>query len=135
MKGTEIFCDGDPVKSHAVVLECLVINPNITAFIVMNDKALPGIIKAVEDTGHAVGDDISLVSIVSAGSALTFFLPPITAFEMNTKVFMDAVVEQLIAKLEGRYTELSPRLVSCELVIRMSTGIAKPHMKSAQEAV
>jgi DNA-binding LacI/PurR family transcriptional regulator len=47
-------------------------------------------------------------------------LPAITALEMDIPTLMDSTVTQLIAKLEGNYSEISTRLIPCILHERQS---------------
>jgi DNA-binding LacI/PurR family transcriptional regulator len=75
--------------------------------------------------GFRIPDDISLVSIISSAGAASFFLPALTAFEMDINAMMDAAMSQLIAKIEGRYAELSTRLIPCILRERNSTAKSK----------
>jgi DNA-binding LacI/PurR family transcriptional regulator len=96
--------------------------PETTAFICMNDKSLPGLIKGIEKKQFRIPEDISVVSIVSSAGSVSSFLPAITAFEMNIHILMDLTVTQLIAKLDGQYSELSQRLVPCILRERQSVG-------------
>lgn len=126
MDGREFFCESDPEWARSAVSKLLGETPAPTAIIAMNDKALAGIIKAVEESGRRIGTDVSLVAIVSVGSTVSCYLPALTAFEMDAQAMMEAAVDQLIAKLEGRYAELSTRLIPCVLRERNSAGIVMP---------
>jgi DNA-binding LacI/PurR family transcriptional regulator len=120
--GKEIFCGSDPVQVCAETEQLLTANPDTTAFIVMNERALPGLIRGIEKKQFSIPGDISIVSIVSSARSSSFVLPPVTAFEIDIPRVMDLTVTQLIAKLEGRYAELSLRLIPCILRERQSTG-------------
>jgi DNA-binding LacI/PurR family transcriptional regulator len=123
--GSEFFCGSDPAVMYAQTESILAACPGMTAFIIMNDKALPGLIKGIEKKQLRIPDDISIISVVSSDNAASFFLPSITTFEMNISTLMDLTVTQLISKLEGRYSELSSRLIPCVLRERQSTGRCK----------
>jgi DNA-binding LacI/PurR family transcriptional regulator len=130
MDGREFFFESDPEYARDKTQTLLSKQSVPTAFIVMNDRALPGIIKAVEESGRRIGTDISLVTIVSAGSAVSYYLPALTAFEMDSQAMMEAAVDQLIAKLEGRYSELTTRLIPCVLREKNSAGKVLPEKTS-----
>jgi DNA-binding LacI/PurR family transcriptional regulator len=122
IEGREYYCDSDPAlvfNSTGHILKC---HPETTAFIVMNDRALPGLIKGIEKRRLRIPEDISIVSIVSSGGVSSSFIPSITVFEMNFRTLVDLTVAQLIAKVEGRYTEIPLRLIPCVLREGESTG-------------
>ncbi|MDR1565940.1 MAG: LacI family transcriptional regulator [Treponema sp.] len=120
--GKEYFCKSNPSTAYTLVEKILKEQPDVTAFIVMNDRTIPGIIRGVEKKNFFIPRDISIVSIVSSGSAANLFLPSITAFEMDTKTIMEQVTSRLIAKLEGCYADSPPPLVPCVLRERESSG-------------
>jgi DNA-binding LacI/PurR family transcriptional regulator len=122
IKGIEVFCDSDSARVCAVTEKLLADYPGTTAFISMNDKSLPGLIRGIEKRHLRIPEDISIVSIVSSAGSVSSFLPAITAFEMNIHVLMDLTVTQLIAKLDGQYSEVSQRLIPCILRERQSAG-------------
>ncbi|MDR3276885.1 MAG: LacI family transcriptional regulator [Treponema sp.] len=121
--GREYFCgwESEAVRSRTISL--LSERQGTTACIVMNDKALPGIIAGLSGQRRRIPEDMSLVSIISSAGAASFFLPALTSFEMDIDAMMEAAISQLIAKIEGRYAELSTRLIPCILRERDSTGM------------
>ncbi|MDR2482294.1 MAG: LacI family transcriptional regulator [Treponema sp.] len=131
VEGQEVFCESDSAQV-AMTVEGLLAGrradapevPNSTAFISMNDKSLPGLIRGIENSGFRIPRDISIVSIVSSGGSVSCYLPGITAFEMDIHALMDAAAAQLIAKLNGRYAEITERLIPCILRERQSSGTA-----------
>jgi DNA-binding LacI/PurR family transcriptional regulator len=125
VEGTALFCDSDPVKMYAITENLLArdsAGSGISAFLVMNDKALPGLIEGIKQRGYRIPEDKSIVSMVSSAGSASLFLPPVTAFEMDIHTLMDSVVTQLTAKLDGRFMELPLRLIPCVLRERQSTG-------------
>jgi DNA-binding LacI/PurR family transcriptional regulator len=120
--GTEYFCPSEPAAAYTQTAAILASRPETSAFVVMNDKALPGLIRGIEKERLRIPGDISVVSIVSSEATASFFLPAITTFEMDIHALMDLTVTQLIAKFEGRYAELPQRLVPCVLRERQSAG-------------
>jgi DNA-binding LacI/PurR family transcriptional regulator len=124
LAGREVFCDSDSAGVCGVTEQILTEYPETTAFISMNDRSLPGLIRGLENKRLRIPQDVSLVSIVSSAASVASFLPPITAFEMDIHTLMDSAVTQLAAKIDGRYAELKQRLIPCVLHERQSAGIA-----------
>jgi DNA-binding LacI/PurR family transcriptional regulator len=124
MNGREYFCESDGEAVLGRMKEILGASPGATAFVVMNDKALPGIVSGIMKQGLSIPGDISVVSIVSSTAAASYMLPRLTLFEMDIGRLIEAVVSLLIAKIEGRYAEIPERLVPCTLREHQSTGPA-----------
>jgi len=123
--GTEEFCNPDPASGYRIAEKILLKYPETTAFIVMNDRTLSGIIKAVENSGRTIPGDISLVAHVSTAATATMFLPAITTYEMESQALMGLAIGELIARLEERYFEVPQRLMPCTFVERNTTGPAR----------
>jgi DNA-binding LacI/PurR family transcriptional regulator len=88
----------------------------------MNDKILSGVIKAIEDSGREIPDDVSIVSLATSESTATMFLPPLTTLELEGTALMELAIGELIAKLEKTYFEVPQRLIPGTLVERKSSG-------------
>jgi DNA-binding LacI/PurR family transcriptional regulator len=123
--GKEYFCGWEAEAVRDCIESLLAERSETSACIVMNDKALTGIIAGITGKGLHIPEDVSLVSIISSAGAASFFLPALTAFEMDINAMMGAAISQLIAKIEGRYAELSTRLIPCILRERNSAGKAR----------
>ena len=123
--GKEYFCGWENETVRNCIESLLAERSETSACIVMNDKALTGIIAGITGKGLHIPEDISLVSIISSAGAASFFLPALTAFEMDINAMMEAVISQLIAKIERRYAELSTRLIPCILRERNSATKAR----------
>jgi len=124
IRGRNEFCAADAAEGYRKTAAILAETPETTAFIVMNDRILSGVIKAIEDSGKSIPSDVSIVAIVSSEATATMFIPKITTYEMEGRELMELAVGQLIAKLEESYFEVPRRLVPCRLFERMSTGPA-----------
>ena len=124
INGSNEFCTADPAEGYRKTADILAASPDTTAFIVMNDKILSGVIKAVEDSGRSIPKDVSIVSLVSSEGTASMLLPPVTTYEMEGAELMELAVGQLIAKLESSYFEVPQRLIPCRLVERESAGPA-----------
>jgi DNA-binding LacI/PurR family transcriptional regulator len=122
ISGREYFCESNGEAVLGKMEEIFTACPGTTAFVVMNDKALPGIISGVTKRGLSIPEDVSIVSIVSSSAAASYLVPRLSLFEMDIGRLMEATVSQLIAKIEGRYVEIPERLVPCTLREHRSTG-------------
>lgn len=124
LNGTELLCQPDPLEGYKVVKECLLEKPELSAFIVMNDKVLAGLIKACIELGKKIPDDISIEALASSEATSSILIPAISTWEMDEDALMELAVGELIAILEERYFEVTRRLIPCTFVDRKSSGIA-----------
>ncbi len=122
----ELFSHADPLIGYGLCAGRLAAHPGTTAFLVMNDKVLSGVLKACADSGRSVPGDASVVALASSEATATMLIPAVTAWEMEGNALMGLAVGELIAKLEGKYLEVPRRLIPCRLVERSSSGPAKP---------
>jgi DNA-binding LacI/PurR family transcriptional regulator len=122
--GREYFCKSNGEAALAKTGEILTARPETTAFVVMNDSALAGIISGITKRGLSIPGDVSIVSIVSSEAMSSYMAPSLSLFEMNTEQLIEAAVSQLIAKIEGNYAEIPERLIPCTLREHQSTGPA-----------
>ncbi len=116
------FCDRDTQAGYKVCQEFLDTNPELTALIVMNDRVIPGVMRAITDRGWHIPADFSLVSIVSSERMAEMMIPPLTTMDPPSTDMAKLAVELLIEKLEDRQREVSRVLLPCKLVVRGSSG-------------
>jgi DNA-binding LacI/PurR family transcriptional regulator len=88
----------------------------------MNDRAVPGILRAIADRGWRIPADFSLVAVVSSARAAEMTTPTLTTAEAPAYELGRLATEMLLQQLEGGKKEISERLVPCKLVIRESSG-------------
>ncbi len=117
-----VFSHATPADGYESCRKLLADNPDLTALVAMNDRALPGVIQAVGERGWRVPTDFSLVSIISSSRTAELFVPPLTTMEVPGKELGRLGVEQLIRQLEQPGGECSQVLVPCTLVKRGSSG-------------
>jgi DNA-binding LacI/PurR family transcriptional regulator len=129
--GVSRFCEANPECGYRTTLELLAEAPDVTAIVVMNDRAIPGIMRAISDRGLSVPEDISLVAAVTAARLSESTMPTITTAEAPAYELGRIGTEMLIQQLEGTKEEFSEVLVPCELVIRESTA---PYSRAKVEA-
>jgi DNA-binding LacI/PurR family transcriptional regulator len=122
LAGIVRFCHAAPKDGYQACSELLSDNPDLTALIAMNDRAIPGVMQAVADKGRRIPEDLSLVSIVSSARAAELFMPPLTTMDVPSRELGRLGVEHLIGRLEGGESEVSQVLVPTRLVERGSTG-------------
>jgi len=122
LHGFSRFCQRTPQDGYETCQKFIDANPDMTALIVMNDRALPGVMRAVADRGWQIPSDFSLVSIVSSERMAEMMNPPITTMDPPSADMARLAVELLIEKLEGRQRETSQVLLPCKLVVRGSSG-------------
>jgi DNA-binding LacI/PurR family transcriptional regulator len=122
--GASRFCDRTPEGGYQIAREILETTPELTALIVMNDRAVPGVMRAISDRGLFIPADVSLVSIVSSERMSEMMNPPLTIMNPPSTEMAKLAVELLIEQLEGRQREVSQVLLPCELIVRGSSGPA-----------
>lgn len=122
LQGITKFCEACSEEGYTAVNELLAKDPDLTAIIVMNDWAIPGILRAIADRGWRIPDDISIVSIVTAAPLAEMTSPTITTAEAPAHELGRLGTEMLIQQLEGKKKEFSEVLIPCKLTIRESTA-------------
>ena len=122
LQGSSRFCDRTPQAGYETCQKFIDSSPDMTALIVMNDRAIPGVMRAITDQGWQIPSDFSLVSIVSSERMAEMMIPPVTTMDPPSADMARLAVELLIEQLEGRQREVSQVLLPCKLVIRGSSG-------------
>jgi DNA-binding LacI/PurR family transcriptional regulator len=119
------FCRTAPQAGYEAFNELLAECPDLTALVVMNERAVPGIIQAVLDHGWNIPNDFSMVGVVSSAHAAEMMRPPLTTMDVQTKELGHLGVELLIQKLDGQTSQNSQVLVPCTLTVRGSSGVCR----------
>jgi len=114
-------CRAAPTAGYEVLDSLSTEEPNLTALITMNERAIPGIMQWIAEKGWSIPDDFSLMTIVSSALAAEMVMPSLTAMEPPSAKMGRLGVELLIQKLDGA-EEVPQMLLPCRLVIRGSTG-------------
>jgi DNA-binding LacI/PurR family transcriptional regulator len=122
LHGTTIFCEASSEDGYTAVNDLIAQDPDLTAIVVMNDWAVPGILRAITDRGWHIPNDISIVSIVTAAPLAEMTSPTITTAEAPAYELGRLGTEMLIEQLEGTNKEFSEILIPCRLTIRESTA-------------
>jgi DNA-binding LacI/PurR family transcriptional regulator len=122
LKGIARLCKDSPRAGYETFQDLLGKYPDITALLVMNERAIPGIMQAVANRGKRIPDDFSLVSLVSSARTAEMTMPPLTTMEPPSAEISRLGVELLIAQLESQEGEAPQMLLPCRLVVRGSSG-------------
>lgn len=123
LQGKTRFCEPDAEDGYTAVADLLALDADLTAIIVMNDRIIPGILRAITDRGWQIPRDFSIVSAVSSERIAKMTNPTITTAEAPAKELGRLGTEMLIQYLEGGKVAFSEVLIPCKLVIRESSGL------------
>lgn len=96
-------------------------NSEFSAILASNDKIAFGAIKAIQERGLKVPDDISVIGFDDIESS-KYFNPPLTSMKMKLGEMADIATKSIVASIEG---EMKPpiNVVPVSLVERESCGI------------
>ncbi|MCA0351045.1 MAG: LacI family transcriptional regulator [Chloroflexi bacterium] len=125
LHGVSSFCHDSVAAGYETFNQLLTDHPALSGLIVMNERAIPGIIQAVSERGWSIPDDISLISLVSSARVAEMTLPTLTTLEPPIAELGALGVDLLIQQLEAQDRELPQALLPCQLVVRGSTGQAR----------
>ena len=132
--GVARFCRPASQAGFETCNEMLAECPDLTALITMNERAVPGIMRAISERGWQIPEDFSLVVIVSSPRMAEMMTPPLTTLDIAAAELSRLSVELLIQQLEAKEHEPVQKLIPCRLVVRGSTGpclrnVGKPKNK------
>jgi DNA-binding LacI/PurR family transcriptional regulator len=122
VKGIARFCRPASQAGYETCKEMLAECPDLTALITMNERAVPGIMRAISERGWNIPEDFSLVVIVSSPRMAEMMTPPLTTSDIAAAELSRLSVELLIQQLETKEREPIQKLIPCRLVVRGSTG-------------
>lgn len=122
LEGIARFCRSAPQAGYETCNELLIERPELTALITMNERAIPGIMRAIAERDWRIPDDFSLVVIVSSARVAELMTPPLTTSDTPAAELGRLGVELLIQQLEAEDQATLQKLVPCRLTVRGSTG-------------
>lgn len=125
LAGEAVCCHANAQAGYAAYAALAASNPAVTALLVMNERAVPGILQAIAAAGRNVPGDISLLSLVSSPRVAEATSPPLTTLAPPAIEMGRLGVELLIQKLEGCDTGATQVLLPCRLALGGSTGVAR----------
>jgi DNA-binding LacI/PurR family transcriptional regulator len=116
------FCHASPQAGYETFKTLLEEHPDLTAAITMNDRANPGIMRAVAERDWKIPEDFSIMALVSSVRMAEMMVPRLTTMEPPSAELGRLAVELLIKHLEGTSDENPRVLIPCRLVVGESTG-------------
>ena len=122
VEGISRFCRPAPQAGYEICSELLALRPDLTALITMNERAVPGIMRAIAYQGWRIPEDFSVMVIGSSEGMAEMMTPPLTTSDIAAAELSRLSVDLLIHQLEEKVREPLQKLVPCRLVIRGSTG-------------
>lgn len=122
LSGVMRFCPPSPQAGYEVFKALLEEHPDLTAAITMNDRANPGILRAITERGWKIPDDFSLVSIVSSARMAEMMVPRLTTMDPPSAELGRLAAELLIKHIEGNGDENPRTLIPCHLIVGESSG-------------
>lgn len=133
LEGATRFCRPSPQAGYETLNNLLEDYPDTTAIVVMNDRAVPGIMRAITERGLKIPDDFSLVAIVSSVRMAEMMVPRLTTLDPPSKELGRIATELLINHLEGTGKENPQILIPCHLVVGDSTGPCRRNPESQKQ--
>ncbi len=109
----------------AVVQRLLDEHPHITAIVTPQENCIVGVLKAIRAQGLRVPDDISVVGLLS-DSMSELATPPLTTISFPAVEMGREAARILLGLLDGTLITPQQVLIRPELIVRGSTGLARP---------
>ena len=122
LEGVTRLCHAVPQAGQDAFNEMLDECPGLTALIIMNERAIPGVMRAVADRDWRIPDDFSLVAVVSSARVAEMMLPPLTTADAPSAELGHLGTELLIQQLEAEEKDTQQVLLPCRLTVRGSSG-------------
>jgi DNA-binding LacI/PurR family transcriptional regulator len=116
------FCRPSPQAGYEEFKTLLQEDPDLTAVISMNERAIPGIIRAITERAWKIPDDFSLIALVSSVRMAEMMVPRLTTMEPPSVGLGRLATELLIRHVEGKGDEYPRVLIPCQLVVGESSG-------------
>ena len=119
-----------PELGHLPVKEFLTKKPNFTALFCFNDTAAIGAIRALDEAGLRVPQDVSVIGFDDIMSA-AYHRPSLTTIRQPLRAMGAIAARTLLEKIENPGAQFPEEIVMApELVVRESTGrVAKGKLK------
>jgi DNA-binding LacI/PurR family transcriptional regulator len=122
LNGVTRFCRPSPQAGYEACNALLQAHPDLTAIVSMNERAIPGVIRAISERGWKIPDDFSLVALVSSVRMTEMMVPKVTTMEPPSAELGRLAIGLLIKHLEGNGDENPRILIPCRLIVGDSSG-------------
>ncbi|WP_129664048.1 LacI family DNA-binding transcriptional regulator [Phytoactinopolyspora endophytica] len=120
----ERLCGDNASAGQAAFHELRAAQPDITALIVMNERAIVGVMDALDEIGWRVPDDLSIVAIVSSTRVTEMMRPKLTTWEPPSAELGRLGIQMLLDQIDGDGGEPTPtqELLPCRLAVGASSA-------------
>lgn len=130
VSGVEVTCGDSVAAGQATIEELLRAHRDLTAVTTVNEAALPGIQRALDDAGLAVPRDFSVTG-VAARLWAEDFRPPLTAADVPALEMGREALALLVERIAAPGTRPRHILLSPSVLLRSSTGAAPARRTAA----
>jgi DNA-binding LacI/PurR family transcriptional regulator len=115
-------CDENPAAGRAAAPALVEGAPDITALLLMNEHAGPGLVTGLRRLGVSVPEDLSILSLASSREMAAMAEPELTVMSAPSIELGRRGVELLIGQLEGTNEHERQSLVMCAFEPGKSTA-------------
>jgi DNA-binding LacI/PurR family transcriptional regulator len=130
--GIDVPCGDDARSGQDLLAALLDAHPDLTALTTINEAALPGIQRALDDAGLVVPQDFSVTGVAATLWAEDF-RPPLTAADVPALDMGDKAVALLVERIASPSTPPRHILLAPPVSLRSSTGAAPAHRAAPAE--
>ena len=123
LQGTELLCGDDARSGQECIADLLAGRPEVTALATINEAALPGVQRALQEAGLVIPRDFSLTGVVASQWAEDF-RPPLTAADMPSDQMAAQAMALLVEIIRDPSMPAQHILMSPPISLRHSTGAA-----------
>lgn len=122
LAAVDLCCADEPAAGEACLKRLRDEHPDVTGIVTINEAALPGIDRAIENARIVVPRDLSITGVVARQWAEEF-RPPLTAADMPMEMGTHAI-ELLLERMADPGTPPRQLLLTPPISLRASTGPA-----------
>jgi DNA-binding LacI/PurR family transcriptional regulator len=123
ISGVSVCCADDATAGQTCMERLLAEHPKVTAIATINEAALRGVQRALDDAGLSVPRDFSITGVVAQHWAEDF-RPPLTAADVPAHDMGSRAVELLLERIADPTSAPRHVLMSPPIALRSSTGPA-----------
>ncbi|HWS39296.1 MAG TPA: LacI family DNA-binding transcriptional regulator [Actinoplanes sp.] len=124
LTGVDVCCGDNAAAGGGCVERLLAAHPQVTAIATINEAALPGMQRALDDAGLVVPRDLSITGVVAKHWAEDF-RPALTAADVPIEDMGAQAVTLLLESITDPQAVPGHRLYSPPVSLRSSTGPAR----------
>ncbi|GAA1784856.1 LacI family DNA-binding transcriptional regulator [Luedemannella flava] len=124
ISGMSLCCADDAPAGHAATRRLLAEHPDVTAIATINEAALRGVQRALDNAGLRIPRDFSVTGVVAQHWAEDFH-PPLTAADVPAHDMGSRAVELLLERIAEPESAARHVLLSPPIALRSSTGPAR----------